>query len=176
MRVAQRAKRFSEQHLTAPRAEHAYRVAQLVHGSGDEVIAAAYLHDILEDTKITERKLRKSFGARITMMVVKLTNPTFIHQPTGRDFSHLKDATPEVKKIKLADRIDNIKKRVYGEHIPSFHYANETERLLEIIKEGDTGLAGILKNLIIKLKIVAARYRHEKLPEICRNNSYSTTI
>lgn len=165
MKLVQEAKSLSRKLLTPHRAEHAHRVASLLGMATPEEMAAAYLHDILEDTKIGEEFLYSHFGEKVTEIVKSLTNPRSLCWSTVRDFSHLKDASIEAKRIKLADRIDNIKKRVYGT-VNNYNcagyaaYAEETENLLEILKDADVVLANILGNLIVKLRNACAKYEH----------------
>ena len=42
-------------------------VAQMT--EDEEVIAAAYLHDVLEDTAVTAEQLEKEFGGRVLALV-----------------------------------------------------------------------------------------------------------
>ena len=43
-------------------------------GLSDEAVAAAWLHDVIEDTKYTEEDLRKKFPAKVVDLVVELTD------------------------------------------------------------------------------------------------------
>lgn len=78
----------------------------------DEMVAAAYLHDVLEDTTTTAAELEQ-FGPQVTYYVKWLTNKS---KGTGlsraerkqMDREHLRGAPFEVKQIKLLDRIDNL--------------------------------------------------------------------
>lgn len=164
MSLVEQARELSKNLLSPYRAEHAHRVAMLLKDATDAELAAAYLHDILEDTNTKEEILLKQFGEEVTLMVKMLTNPFSVYHSRVRDFGHLKGASVGVKKIKLADRIDNIEKRVYGVDIYNCaiyaDYAQETENLLEILKDADAVLANILGNLIIKLRNGCAKYKH----------------
>ena len=161
MNILENAKRLFKL-LSPSRAAHAQRVAALFINPSENELAAVYLHDILEDTHLKEEDLLSEVGPEVTEMVKKLTNPLHIYSQKIRDFSHLKNAIPEVKRIKLADRIDNIKKRV--DAVDEFNckhlkdYATETERLLAILKDGDERLANILYGLLDKLKKNCAKY------------------
>lgn len=55
---------------------HLHEVATTLrqYGATPEVIAAGYLHDTLEDTKVTHRQLVNSFGTFITDLVVQVTD------------------------------------------------------------------------------------------------------
>jgi (p)ppGpp synthase/HD superfamily hydrolase len=160
MNLVRQAVTLSRKILTPRRADHAHRVASLLIHPTQEELAAAYLHDILEDTDYKEETLRERFGKKVAAWVVALTN-SFEGYSRVRDFSYLKDACSEVKRIKLADRIDNIKKRVYQENPPDYSdYVKETEKLLEATQDGDANLAALLKNLTDKLRDKCAKYEH----------------
>ena len=81
---------------------HPQRTAQILRMvTGDEdVIIAGYLHDLIEDTDITEDNLRDRFGDRITDLVVEVT------ETAADEFDNLK--TRDAYLIKFADRLDNL--------------------------------------------------------------------
>jgi len=85
-----------------------------VSGLGDTAtLAAAYLHDVLEDTDIGEEALRQAFGPETTGLVVEVTN----RGPEGRTFAEKQAALLErarrmsrrAKLVKLADRWHNLR-------------------------------------------------------------------
>jgi (p)ppGpp synthase/HD superfamily hydrolase len=59
----------------APYMVHPVRVARIVHEYTDDanVIAAAMMHDVLEDTDVTTEEMRRMFGDTITGWCWKLT-------------------------------------------------------------------------------------------------------
>jgi (p)ppGpp synthase/HD superfamily hydrolase len=59
----------------APFIVHPIEVAALLHdaGAGDRLIAAGMLHDTLEKTDASPSALRRRFGARVTALVVAVT-------------------------------------------------------------------------------------------------------
>jgi (p)ppGpp synthase/HD superfamily hydrolase len=80
----------------------------------EEQVAAALLHDIIEDTDVCSSKINKEFGPIVYEMVIALTNPIkdkFLLRSERKaiDRKHLRNASLPVKMIKLADRIDNLK-------------------------------------------------------------------
>ena len=50
---------------------HPVRVARLLaeRGYGEEVLAAALLHDVVEDTRVTLPEVRQAFGVRVALLV-----------------------------------------------------------------------------------------------------------
>jgi (p)ppGpp synthase/HD superfamily hydrolase len=83
-----------------------------VYGVRDsEVIASAVLHDVIEDTYVTHKKLIKEFGQRVADIVSALSRS----EKDGSDFvtkyNYLKtfsEKPPEVLVIKVADRFVNV--------------------------------------------------------------------
>jgi len=154
-------------------------VAALLIDATHEELAAAYLHDVLEDTDYKESRLRERFGKKVASWVFHLTNPEEMKGGGVRDFSHLKDVCREVKRIKLADRIDNIKKRLYNEDNRFVYgyrdYITETEKLLGIIGDGDAKLAALLGSLVEKLREKCDRYEHGNVLQVF-GKPHSSTV
>lgn len=86
---------------------HVRKVALMVkHLTNDaNVISAAYLHDVIEDAEVSEEKLRKEFGNKITDLVMELTHEG-VADEHGYYFPRLKSA--EAIMIKMIDRASNI--------------------------------------------------------------------
>jgi (p)ppGpp synthase/HD superfamily hydrolase len=60
----------------APYVVHCERVARTVAEYSDDpnVIAAAFMHDVLEDTDVTAEEMRRVFGDIITDLVMEVTD------------------------------------------------------------------------------------------------------
>ena len=85
-------------------------------------IAACLMHDVLEDTKVTEEEMEKEFGKEVTFLVkgvTKLAGLTYQGEPDLKDKNHLKAQSlrkmffamaedVRVILIKLADRYHNV--------------------------------------------------------------------
>lgn len=126
---------------------HPVAVAELVRTvpHSDEMIAAALLHDVVEDTPVTIAQIRAEFGDAVAELVDWLTDVSRPEDGNRRvrkhlDLLHTAKAPPEAKTIKLADLIDN--SRTISAHDPSFWrvYRWEKEALLAVLKEGDPKL------------------------------------
>lgn len=65
----------------------------------DELIAAAYLHDVVEDTGITYTELRAHFGDDVADLVDEVTK-------VGGEFGQLKSERGII--LKFADRLHNL--------------------------------------------------------------------
>jgi len=126
---------------------HPVAVAQLVHSvpHDDAVIAAALMHDVVEDTPVTLEEIEERFGTEIAELVEWLTDvskPEDGNRATRKhlDLLHTAKATPRAKTIKLADIIDN--SITISAHDKGFwpRYRKECLDLLEVMREGDPTL------------------------------------
>lgn len=140
--VGQRRKYTGEPYVLHPIA-----VAGLVREAGgdEEMIQAALLHDVIEDTQVTEADLGYVFSARVVSLVVDLTDITDLslgNRATRKriERERWREKSPAAMTIKLADLIDNTRSIV--EHDPGFArtYLREKVRLLEFLKGGDQPL------------------------------------
>lgn len=99
-----------------PQIEHLQEVADLVWASGgSEVeIAAAWLHDVVEDTTITHEDLVSVFGVEIAELVDELTDAEAIrHLPTAerkkRQAERICTESESARRVKLADQTSNVR-------------------------------------------------------------------
>ena len=97
-----------------PYVAHPFRVAMTVRdlfGESDpEILCAALLHDLIEDTPTDYDTIRNKFGTRVADLVVALTKdmrlPEELREPAYD--RQLADAEWGAKLIKLADVFDNL--------------------------------------------------------------------
>lgn len=139
---------------------HPVAVASLVNdvGSDNNMIAAALLHDIVEDTPITIHDISKEFSNDIACLVDELTD---ISKPADGnrkarkeiDRMHTAKASDRAKTIKLADLIDNSKSII--EHDPEFAkvYIAEKKALLEVLSEGNILLFNLANRIVDRNRI-----------------------
>lgn len=123
---------------------HPVAVAQIVASrtQGVEMIAAAFLHDVLEDTDATVADLEEfGLGFGIARLVVELTD---VSEGQGNraerkaiDRERLREASDWAKTIKLADLIHNSESII--EHDENFAkvFMREKADLLEVLEGGD---------------------------------------
>jgi len=102
---------------------HLEAVAQLLrqHGVTDEaVLAAAYLHDTVEDTDATVQDIMRMFGDDVAQLVFWLTDAEKGNRKARMAMAswRLSRAPWDAKLIKLADIVDNT--RNIAEHDPDF--------------------------------------------------------
>ena len=126
---------------------HPQAVADLVRSvpHSEAMVAAALLHDVVEDTPVTIEQIAAEFGEEVAELVAWLTDvsrPEDGNRATrkARDLEHTRGAPAAAKTIKLADLIDNT--RTIKAHDPSFWkvYRREKLALLRVLKEGDATL------------------------------------
>ena|SRR3990167_8446332 len=72
----------------------------------DVTLSAAYLHDVLEDTKVTLTELAEKFGIEISSVVLECTRQPGVHRDVYSN--HFKTASHNACIIKLADRLYNL--------------------------------------------------------------------
>ena len=147
--AAQRRRYTNEPYIVHPAAVAA-RVATVT--SDEEVLAAAWLHDVVEDTRVRLPEIETVFSARVAHLVDALTNvsgpqdgPRRVRK--ARDLERLRHAPPEAQTIKYADLIDNTRSIVAHDPRFAWVYLEEKAALLAALDHGDASLrkeAGIL--------------------------------
>ena len=93
---------------------HPARVASIVmrHGGTDEMVAAAWLHDTVEDTDVTPILITKMFGVDVADIVEGLTDISLPDDGNRAkrksiDRMHSANASTEAQFVKCADIVDN---------------------------------------------------------------------
>ena len=140
--IDQRRKYTDEPYIMHPAA-----VVELVRSVDhtEAMIAAAWLHDTVEDTPATLDEVERVFGGTVAALVEMLTD---VSKPTDGnrekrkaiDRAHTAKASPEAKTIKLADLIDNTRSIVARDPKFAKVYLAEKALLLEVLREGDAEL------------------------------------
>jgi guanosine-3',5'-bis(diphosphate) 3'-pyrophosphohydrolase len=76
-----------------------------------EVLAAALLHDTIEDTATTDAELRAQFGARIAAIVAEVTDDQSLPKAERKraQIEHAQALSPQARLVKLADKICNLR-------------------------------------------------------------------
>ena len=94
---------------------HCIEVARLIAEVGKvddaNVLAAALLHDTVEDTDTTREELRAEFGSVVDDMVAEVTDDKSLESQVRKDaqVAHAPYLTDGAKVIKLADKISNVR-------------------------------------------------------------------
>jgi guanosine-3',5'-bis(diphosphate) 3'-pyrophosphohydrolase len=87
--------------------------------SEPEVVAAALLHDTLEDTQTSPGELRTAFGERVARIVAEVTDDKSLPKAERKrlQIEHAAAISREAKLVKLADKICNL--RDMADHPPA---------------------------------------------------------
>lgn len=143
---------------------HPLRVALILaeecHIGDPEVIAAALLHDVIEDSAranqpaLAAADLEREFGARVARMVALLTKETAPPEhKLQRDeayYARIAAAAADTRRLKCADRLDNLRHiHLSPEPGKAERYKQQTRRHeLLIARETDPYLYQQLLNLL----------------------------
>jgi (p)ppGpp synthase/HD superfamily hydrolase len=132
-----------------PYIEHPKRVAERLAALGfpAEVIAAAYLHDVVEDTHISAAVLAAEFGPEVAALVAEVTKPVVKANRAGRKAAfraHLAKSSYYGASIKLSDELDNSSN--VAELAPEFAeiYLPEMREELKVLGHGHPELVAEL--------------------------------
>lgn len=77
----------------------------------ERVLAAALLHDTVEDTDTTEAEITARFGPEISRIVMEVTDDKALPKAERKRLQvlHANHVSPEAKLVKLADKICNLR-------------------------------------------------------------------
>lgn len=126
---------------------HLANVVELVRSvpHSQEMLAAAWLHDVVEDTKITLDTIEVEFGVEVVWLVRWLTDtskPEDGNRAARKaiDLARLAQAPEAAQTIKVADLIDNSKSIMA--HDPGFAavYTKEKKALLDVLTQANPSL------------------------------------
>lgn len=144
--------------------EHVYNVLRCYYGFDENLLAAAWLHDVLEDTNTWYSEIYWQFNTDVATLVGEVTNPWV--EKLGRSarwqgrLEHIKQASRRGKVLKLADRTCNLldyyldwdtmpeKDKDFVQYV----YLNETKELLEALQDADKYMSSLLRHQIGSLE------------------------
>ena len=119
----------------------------------NEMLAAAWLHDTVEDTGVSIVDIQKEFGNEVASLVGWLTDVSTPEQGNRAarkaiDRDHTACAPAEAQTVKLADLIAN--SRSILAHDPTFArvYLEEKRMLLEVLTRGDATLMAEARRIV----------------------------
>jgi guanosine-3',5'-bis(diphosphate) 3'-pyrophosphohydrolase len=137
---------------------HPVRVMDIVHEYNQElpVLAAALLHDVIEDTPVGKREMGNFLGSimeknaalrtlelveELTDVFVKTDYPS-LHRRSrkNREVERLSMSSPEAQTIKYADIIDNVGDIVKQDNDFALVYLRECKQMLQALDKGDPKL------------------------------------
>ncbi|MDD3183321.1 MAG: HD domain-containing protein [Alphaproteobacteria bacterium] len=155
--IVDKAKKFASQRhkdmcrpnaARQPSIEHLSEVASLVESvdASDQAVAAAWLHDIIEDTQTTLQEIEARFGHCIASLVDGLTDPMeFASLPLQErkmcQAQRLRNKSLDVLLVKLCDQISNIRSVLVDppldnwDDVMSLTYANGAKLIADVCKD-----------------------------------------
>ena len=98
----------------SPYINHPISVAKIISEIGNvenpEVLAAALLHDTLEDTETSVEEIIENFGERVCSLVQEVTDDKTLPRQTRKDLQiqHAPQLSEGAVLIKLGDKISNV--------------------------------------------------------------------
>ena len=144
---------------------HPERVAQIVSTvTSDKVtIAAAWLHDVVEDTPVTIEEITEKFGSEVAEIVASVTK-IVDGKKMGREkaalinINHAALGSSKAQTVKLADVIDNTSDIVGRDPEFAVVYLREKKMLLELLDKGNPELHQRAEQIVINsLATLASR-------------------
>jgi hypothetical protein len=144
----------SHQRITANRLpsqqnieNHLKSVAQMVASvtKDEATIAAAWLHDLVEDTAVTIGDIERQFGSDVARLVSEVTHVSRSSDGDRAarflvDKKHFEATSPEAMTIKVADLIDTGRDLQKSKHPEFADYAREAAELAELLQAADAQL------------------------------------
>jgi len=99
----------------SPYINHPLEVAKVLTDDGDvtdiELLAAALLHDTVEDTEATFAEIESKFGSAVKELVAEVTDDKSLPKQRRKELQveHAPQLSRRAKQLKLADKISNIR-------------------------------------------------------------------
>jgi len=135
----------------SPYINHPIALAQVLAAEGGvidiEVLAAALLHDTIEDTDTTGEELEREFGGRIAAIVAEVTDDTALPKADRKrlQIEHAGQLSEAARLVKLADKICNL--RDVADRPPAKWDLQRRQEYFEWAKRVIDGLRGANKKL-----------------------------
>lgn len=135
----------------SPYINHPIYVAQILTDVGGvddlDVLAAAVLHDTVEDTKAESTEIEREFGERVARIVGEVTDNKLL-EPSERkrlQIEHAKHLSPEGALVKVADKIANVRDIASNppkdwSHARKVEYIDWAERVVDNCPKVNPGL------------------------------------
>jgi guanosine-3',5'-bis(diphosphate) 3'-pyrophosphohydrolase len=125
---------------------HPIRVAEILRGIGGvddmDVVIAAVLHDLIEDTECEWANLEQRFGKRVADLVAILTGDMRLPKPARRQeiVERIRAADTDAKAVRLADRLDNVTDMNGFSQTRKREYIEESKLILEACRGANAAL------------------------------------
>jgi (p)ppGpp synthase/HD superfamily hydrolase len=118
-----------------------------------EMLAAAWLHDVVEDTEVTVETVRAEFGDTVAEIVEWLTDvskPGMGNRAFRKsiDREHTSRAPAEAQTVKCADLISNSRSIMAHDSKFAKVYLEEKRLLLEVMTKADPTLLAVARKYV----------------------------
>ncbi len=96
-----------------PYINHPVRVATILFNAGERdaaLLAAAVLHDVVEDCGVSKAQIAKKFGGEVAELVMEVTDDKTLPKDERKrlQIQHAPQLSGRAKKLKLGDKIANL--------------------------------------------------------------------
>lgn len=121
---------------------HVWNVVLVVQAVTDDpdMVSAAFLHDVLEDTNTTREQVLSTFGPRVEAMVWACTGVGANRRERNTSIHAKLEALPEALLVKVADRIANVESCWENRDSRLFMYHREYPEFRKLKKLNETTL------------------------------------
>ena len=141
----------------SPYIAHPIRVAESLRTIGGvhdiEVVVAALLHDLIEDTDCEFDTIAHRFGTRVATLVSELSGDMRLPKVERRQevIERIRHASAEAKAIRLADRLDNLTDMAGFSEARRREYIDSSRRTLDACHGANPALEQALEAAIAGL-------------------------
>lgn len=143
----------------SPYIVHPVMVSRILetHGFREEVVAAGLVHDVLEDSEMTEAEMRAELGDTIVDIVTNVSEDKSLEWEVRKEayIEAVANASDETKAVSVADKIHNAKSLLLG-------YERDGEAVWEVFNRGKAKKLWFERSLCDRLKQV---WQHPMLDE-----------
>jgi GTP diphosphokinase / guanosine-3',5'-bis(diphosphate) 3'-diphosphatase len=124
-------------------AEVAELVAEATGGSDARLVAAAVLHDTIEDSDMTRAKLERLFGTDVAQLVAEVSDDTSLPRQERKrlQVAHAPRKSARAKILKLADKTSNLRSVTHSP--PSEWSLDRRRNYLTWARDVAVGLRGV---------------------------------
>ena len=144
--------------LNIPYIIHPIRITAILRSFGfsewenEDLMIAALLHDVIEDTEIHFNEIERRFGKKIAVVVNELSKPINLRKENW--LKTFDEKSIEAKIIKMADRIDNLMDltKLDWSDEKKRNYLEQGKIILEKCGKSNEDLANNLAELIQELE------------------------
>jgi guanosine-3',5'-bis(diphosphate) 3'-pyrophosphohydrolase len=135
-----------------PYINHPFAVASVLCDEGGvndpELLAAALLHDTIEDTATTQDELRVAFGTRVAGIVAEVTDDKNLSKAVRKrhQIDHASHASKDAQQLKIADKLCNLRDILSSPPVnwPLFRkhqYFDWAKEVVDQVRDSNPGLA-----------------------------------